>query len=666
MISSRLFFFTLAGVILAVQPVLGGEQVPAAADTSVFPLADLVVSGGIGTSPEPGETNILPDGIALRDPGSLADLGGLLPSVSVAVNSRGDSHLMIRGAPERHVQIFLDGIPLNLPWDERVDLETIPITGTGRLAERRGLPTLLDGPGALAGSVRILPPDRLPGGNQRTDLNASAGTQGLGRVNLTHSRHGGTWNLLTAGSWQGRDSFPLPGSGDPRFNSDLSQYSLLVRASRPVAGTGKFSFLATGWTVEKGVPPELHLGDEARFWRYPVRERILAGASLSLPLASDAWDLTAMLAADFFHQEIDPRGPDGWGLPTSDGQDYEKDFDRTAHLTAGLTRWLGSSGQLTLQTNLRYTNHRESIVTGGGVQGFGQTLGGMVLEGEFPPARDWTLRLGAGMDFAMTPEAGDKPKTDGFTAEAWNLRLTRRLGSRTEVYASTGRRSRFPSLRELYSGALGKFVPNPDLQPERQDLLEIGFSAGKGRWKLAGAAFLQYLRQGIEKEKLPGPGHRFMRVNRTEIRVPGLEIEGGWQTGPDLRLFAQHTVLAARVETPTGFDQPAEDRPDYLSRLGLDWRRNTGPGLLVEAAITGARWSADATDLVNGLTRLPAAVSWNLRLGWRWAAGNDTAGPHRTLEAHLRVDNLFDQTSCYQAGLPGPGRIVSAGLGLGF
>lgn len=651
---SSLIIRTTAALLTAVVFYSSAFAAIAPADSGYVELEDLVVSGEAAAPPVPGSTKISAPAVTMRDPGSLADLGGLLPSVRVATNSRGDSHLMIRGAPERHSQAFLDGIPLNLPWDERVDLETIPITGVGRLEGRRGLPSLLDGPGVLSGSVRILPP-QLHGLKESTLVSLAAGEHGLGRASLTHQRDTGAWNLLGAGSFQKRDAWPLPGSGDQRQNSDLEQYSLLLRGSREVAGTGRLNLLATGWTGEKGVPAEMHLGDEARFWRYPVRKRALLGASLAVPFGE--WDISSLVAADFFAQEIDPRGPDNWDAPLAEGDDYEKDFDRTGHGQLGMTRWLGAHSRLSFQGNARYTQHREILTFGGVTNSYAQWLTGLVVEAEHRFSENWGVRGGAGWDHAATPESGDKIKAEGFDSPAFNVRVTRQLNTNSEVYVSGSRRSRFPSLRELYSGALGRFVPNPDLRPEEQDLFETGITAQSNNWHFTGAAFLQYLNDGIEKEALPGPDRQFMRVNRTSIRVPGIELAGGWRIRPDLEITGQHTIMAARVEVGGEFDRAAEDRPDYLSHLGISWQKYTGPGALVEAALTGPRWSADATNAADGLTRLPAGVRWNMRLSWRWEFGASSE-----MEAHLRLDNVFDQWTDYQVGLPEPGRVFSGGL----
>jgi hypothetical protein len=123
--------------------------------------------------------------------------------------------------------------------------------------------------------------------------------------------------------------------------------------------------------------------------------------------------------------------------------------------------------------------------------------------------------------------------------------------------------------------------------------------------------------------------------------------------------------MSARVKEDGIYDRPAEDRPDYISRAGLQWQQPAGPGALLEAVLTGARWSADASGAsaaTGDMARLPAGVTWNLRLSWRFAV----AGRKTGTEAHLRLENIFDQLVEYQVGLPGPGRVFSGGISAWF
>ncbi len=637
----------------------------APADSSHANVPVMTITGAKTELPSSDQTRVKIPAIEVQDPGSLADIGGLIPSARVATNSRGDSHLMIRGAPERHVQAFLDGIPLNLPWDERVDLQTIPITGSGRIEGTRGLTTLLAGPGVLGGSVNIMASAYDPSA-PHTRVGLAAGEHVFGQTNLENNDRYGAWDVVSALGYHGRDAQNLSqgvvesDGADVRLNSDLSQYSGLLRGSRTVAGVGRLNLLATGWTAKKGVPAELHLGNEARFWRYPVRERALFGASLELPL-DDAgiWDLSTAVSADFFHQEIDARGPNGWRTEPVSGQDYEKNWDRTGYAKVRATHWLGELTQLALQTTGRYTHHREIQTVGGPTDTYSQWLASVVLEAEFHPIATWRVRLGAGLDHAATPEAGPQPSNDPDSHPAWNLRITHPVPGNAEIYLGASRRSRAPSLRELYSGSLGRFVPNPDLKPEQQNLYEVGYTRVTRQWRLEAAAFLLFLEDGIEKVSLNNPTRQFQRVNQTEIRVPGLELVGGWSMAPDLELSLQHTILAARVKVAGEFDAAAEDRPDYLSRVGLNWNPLLGPGAMIEATVTGGRWSADSTT-PDGLRRLPAGIVWSSRLRWR-------LGPvTRPIELHARLDNIFAQRVDDQIGLPNPGRTFTAGAAISF
>lgn len=638
------------------------------ADT-LWGVTEAVVVVGASTSrvADPAATSLDALAVAPRDARSAADLAPLVPAARVAVNSRGESQLMLRGASERHVRLYFDGIPLNIPWDERVDLSLVPADAVAGLSVARGVGSVLDGPNALAGTVELLPPV-LPGEGSRTRLSLARGESRLTDARLLHHRRDGAWDLLAAASRRAQDGFLVPegftapfnqSANRTRTNSDLEEWSLLLRARRQLGESGSLRLLFSGVDGEKGVPPETHLDDGARYWRFPVSRRGLLGAALDVPLDDGRrWTLAATAAADFGEQEIRAYDDATYATPAREpGVDYETDHDRTGWLRARVRRGLGTDGALTVQGAARHARHRESLVWDGPELTYTQWLGSLVAEAALPLGRGWRWRGGGGYEFASTPETGDKPARARTDAAVAHARVDRDLGAGVGLHAAVSRRSRFPALRELYSGALGRFVPNPDLAPERQDLLELGAAARRGAWELGLTGFVARVDGPIEKVSLPD--RQYQRRNVEDVRTRGLEAVAAWRPAARWSLSSHLTLLDARRERAGEYDAPVEDRPAYVSWVTASWLGPWGLRLDGEAVLTGARESLDATDEADSLRRLPAQSSWNARLAWTWSA---PPRPLTRAELFARVNNLGDDLLWSQTGLPDSGRTLLVGM----
>ncbi len=281
---------------------------------------------------------------------------------------------MVRGASERHVRLWLDGIPLNVPWDERVDASLVPVDAVGSVRAVRGVGSVLEGPNALAGTIELRPL-ALPADGSRTRLGAQFGESVLREGRLLHQRRRGAWEVLAAGSWRAQDGFVVPadleaptnqGSSRQRLGSDLEQGSLLLRLQHHGESGATWHLTVLGSDGEKGVPPETHLGADARFWRYPEIRRGLVGLGLRAPLDADRrWELAVDAAADIFHQEIRAFDDATYTTPVlAPGVDYETDDDRTGYARARATRQY-DRGSVSVQSSTRYTHHRESLVVRG-------------------------------------------------------------------------------------------------------------------------------------------------------------------------------------------------------------------------------------------------------------------------------------------------------------
>jgi iron complex outermembrane receptor protein len=448
-----------------------------------------------------------------------------------------------------------------------------------------------------------------------------------------------------------------------RTNSDLEQTTLLLHAMHRLRGGGRLRLIFQGTDGSRGVPPETHLAEGARFWRYPLQRRGLLGLALSLPLdAAALWNLQASASADLFQQDIRSFDDATYGgPPLVPGVDFEQDRDATGFGRLRVTRQLGSASTLAGQGLVRATRHRETLVVDGPQEQYSQVLISLTGELRTRLAGAWELQTGAGWESAATPRTGDKPGRDAAAAAVLQLRLARRVTPGLRFQGSLSRRSRFPSLREMFSGALGRFVPNPDLGPERQDLLDLGALANGRRWTLAVSGFASWVSGGIEKVAVSTGTQQFTRENVDRLRTLGLETVATWQPRRGLDLSLQHAVLQARRRVDGVYDGAAEDRPGWLTTVAATWYAAPGPLLRLEFEGVGPSESADVTDEEDGLHRLTAQVRWNLRVGYQLGRQD---GRSLGAEISYRLDNVFNQRLDSQVGLPESGRTFLAGVSL--
>jgi iron complex outermembrane receptor protein len=602
-----------------------------------------------------------------RDGGSVADLSTLLPSTKLTVNSRGESLFMVRGSSERHLRVELDGIPLTVPWDERVDLSLLPLLAIREVEARRGVTSVLDEPNTLAGTVALHTREQVLDGSA-SRVGGWAGEAGAWGVQGLHQRRSGRWSMLAAVDHRRRDGFVISKDIDPglhqdpnrrlRLNSQLEQTSGLARIQRDFQDEGRWHVVVQASHGEKAVPPEEHIPDP-RFWRYPTVQRILAGTRLEL-LLGQAWRLDTTASVDFFNQDIDSY-PDREYL---DRDAFEEDRDRTGFWRAGLARVIGENSDLRVRTTLRYSEHREITNASPDELLYSQLLMGAAGELEHRLGSGVTFRSGAGYEGARTPESGDKPRRDGDNEFAVQAAVEGRFARDGNWHLNGSHRPRMPSMRELYSGALGTFEPNDELEPERQNAVETGLSWEASSWNLSLNGFAQQINGAIERVTT-ATGLK-QRVNLDEVRNLGLEFGSVFKPGHGLSFDLQTTWLYSRAKDDDGdFSRRVEDRPDWLATLAGTWTHRSGLRLRAELDGVGPRFSLDErkTDPTDPYTELDTALRLNLRLSWR---DFGQFGGYAGSEWFVRVDNILDKVTFSQLGLVESGRMLQAGVRVDF
>lgn len=609
-----------------------------------------------------------------------------MPLIQIRANSRGEAQPALRGAEDRQIAILLDGIPLTLGWDHRTDMSIIPLTAVRKLTLLRGLSSMLHGPNVLGGALEFdvargaeqqSPPPAISGG---VSLDQTGGTSMSVRAGAFADREHSSWVLRGGAGHRQRPGVPLPGAaasdktlhdfylaGDDglRLNSDRRNVDGFVSARYRSRDGPWSSVLLSVSDTRRGVPPEAHVSN-ARLWRYPNQQRLfvaVSGGAGERRTALGEGDVEMSLGLDRSTTEIAEYASPAY-QDLVDGE--------TGHTTTVTGRLLGDHlflDKAELRSALTFADvtHTESFPSGE-EQDYRQRLwslgaeieigAGMGEDGEGPEAAGdrtrWTL--GASVDGAATPLSGDKEPLG--TMWDWGVRAgaTRTTrGGNVQYHAGASRRTRFPSLRELYSGALGRFAPNPGLRPESLIAAETGVTLLAGDARFQAVGFHQHLRDGIARTVVYSrEGSQFRRVNRDEVRSTGLELLAAGTRGR-LAFAGDLTLQRVRVrdaERPED-DLQAEYEPAVAGNLSLTL---AGPGdiVLTGAARFRGRQFCRNPDIA-GAVPLDSSVTLDMEARRGFLS---RGGAGHSLDAAIVLSNVSDATVMDQCGLPQPGRTL--------
>lgn len=586
-----------------------------------------------------------------------------MPFILVHRNSRGETELSVRGSDSRQTAILLDGVPLTLGWDNRSDVSLVPITGATRISLVRGLSSLLHGPNVLGGVVEVSLADATGGEARPSSLLLASSVDQLGG----HALQAAGGRLLGGGvtarggvGYRDRpglarsDALAEPGPDpDLRTNSDAHELDLFGALGWRAASGARLGISATAYQAERGVPPELHL-EEPRYWRYPDASRALVALS----------GRTATAATPFGHGAVEGSVGLSFGRTRIDAYDdfsYREVTGREAGDERVITARLAADHSLGSRATLnaaavgavvRYDERLDDDPT----SRYEQRLWSVATEANWSPLAATQISGGLALDAADTPESGGKPALGSLHSWGGRLGVTHVTGGgNLRLHAAVSRRSRFPALRELYSGALGRFEPNPTLRPERLSAVEAGATTTLAGVELQAVVFHHQLADAVVK--VAAEGRKQRRVNRDEIRSTGTELLATWRHRTGVELMGDLLLQRVRVRDPTaGASIRPENQPQFRvgGELGvpLPWsvRGLAGAHYLGDQYCVNAELGVD--QHLAGQLRADAGVERNWRLG---GAANALLSILRT---RLSVDNLTDRTVYDQCGLPQPGRTL--------
>ena len=607
--------------------------------------------------------SVTADTIAAQHRDDLSQALELVPGVATQnVGQRRERLVTLRGFNSRQVPLFIDGVPVYVPYDGYVDLARFGVDYVSEIRVSKGLASLLYGPNIMGGAINVV--SRRP--TEPLAVSARLSTEvddklraNLLRAALNVSAAGERWYGAFSVSGSEADSYRLPDSFEPvpnredgglRDNAETRDRLYMARVGYTPDAGNEFNLTWYRQEGRKEDPPYTGSAGPARFWVWPYWDK----ESISLTTrhaVGDRGTLRLRAFHDTFENSLDAFTNLAHTSQMFLGSAYD-DYTRGAGADF---EWRWTDAAVTrISAHLKKDVHRESTrQPAEPVEQLVASTWDIAIEQEWrltprlsltpsyqyvaQPGRTAWIWSGTGY---IPNEVNDSTTSNGQLVAMWQA------SDAGTLFGGVSRKTRFPALKDRFSGGLGRAVPNPDLDAEYANHFELGYEHRGEGWSGKLSLYQANIRDAIESVTVPASAcdapnpdcSQLQNIGRQRNR--GVELSGSWQALDTLRLDAQLNLLDRDNRSDPAI-LPI-DTPKWRHRLAASWQPLSQWRLTLDAqreskrntTTNGAR-VADGFTLVNAFARYAPDAHWGVELG---------------------VRNLTDELYAYQEGFWEAGR----------
>ncbi|MTW32503.1 TonB-dependent receptor [Pseudoduganella danionis] len=633
------------------QPVLAQQ----ATQPTVFELGTVVV---IGTREQAGSLDTdqvasVIDATTIRKDNreNVGDALNLLSGVTLSTNSRNEKTIAVRGFDARQVPLYIDGIPVYVPYDGYVDFARFSTADLASIQVAKGFSSMAYGANTLGGAINLV--SRRPSRALEADarIGWASGTEKLASVNLGSRQ--GIWYVQTGYSYNQSDSFPLSSDFQPTSNQAAgSRNNAYRRDSKlslklgllPVAGD-EYALSYYQQHGVKGQPPSTD-PSVARYWQWPYwdkeslyfisRTALGQFETLKLRAYHDNYGNEVDSYTNAAYTTLKPAGSGSVGS----GRSIYSDWTSGAGLELESHRLAGQT--IRVSAHSKRDRHEERDATASLLAIYKDELRSYAIEDSIVLNSATTLSLGAAVN-QLKPlnvfSAGNPYSIpDAKTAHDRQAGLFYDLAAGQRLYATLAHKSRLPTLKDRYSQRLGSYIENPALQPESATHTELGYRVqGDATTHWQAAIFNSDISNKIQSVANV-VGNKAQMQNLGRVRISGLELEGEHQCNSVLSLGGSYTYLDLKNRSNPTTRMTDVPQQKLLLKAALQVGADTE--LTAFAEHNSNRWASNTVQLASFTTM-------NLKASYHPKA-------HISLESG--VNNVADRNYALADGFPAAGR----------
>ena len=647
--------FAISEQVSATEPPLDS----AATSITVFTAGEITVTGKKKSSKE----RVSAEEMEKLDKKNIKEATNLLPGITVGnVGGRNEGMIFVRGFDMRQVPLYLDGVPLYVPYDGYVDPNRFTTFNLSEVTVSKGYSSVLFGPNTLGGAINMV--SRKPAEKFEGSLKGGIATGNdrvasrFGSLNLATNQE--TWYAQSNLSTINSSFWPLSGSfartkyedGGSRDNSATRDLKGTVKVGYTPNSSDEYSITLDSQHAVKGVP--VYTGSNpaqaVRYWKYSDWDKSSIYLIGRKSLGEQSY-LKSRLYFDNYYNALQ-----SYDDATYTTQKTAKSFssrydDKTfgGSIESGSELFRGNTLKVALHE--KYDMHNEIGNTGELPKEYEDNTISLAAENTWAASKEISVIAGVRRDLRMTKKAEDLinkaitsfPLQDN-QATNYQFAVVGRPTEHQEVSCYLSKTTRFPTLKDRYSYKLGNALPNPGLNPEQswnygvdyniKPLEELKIEASLYQSKLSDVI------QQVDNVAYVSNKWLYQSRNSGHATFSGMECSAEWQPSSRLKTYTAYSYIKRKNDTNQALcftDVPTHKVSGYLQFFlqKSNW-------VMVESEYNSKRFSTSDgkyTAGSYGLVHLRANASLN-----------------SSLSLQAAVENLFDRNYEIVEGYPETGR----------
>lgn len=581
---------------------------------------------------------------------NVGDALNLLSGVSLSTNSRNEKTVAIRGFDARQVPLYIDGIPVYVPYDGYVDFNRFTTADLAAIQVAKGYSSVAYGANTLGGAINLV--SRKPTALMEGDTSVGFGSGSERQVSANVGTNQGLWYLQAGVSYIDSDGFPMSADfrptatedGGMRNNSYRKDHKLSFKVGYTPVGGDEFALSYYKQHGEKGQPPSTNpVG--ARYWQWPYwnkesvyfvsQTRLGQQERLKLRLYHDSYDneITSFTNGSYSTIKTSGQGSVSGGRSiyndrTNGGAVELESFRLAAHSLRFVASYKADEHQERDGKGMRNTWYKDALWTLGAEDSIALNAATELSLGVSRNALRPDTVYSAGNAYTLP---GDQSATD------LQAGLFHKLAPESRVYATVARKSRLPTLKDRYSQRLGTYIENPALRAEEAMNYELGFQASVQGASLEAALFYSDVKDKIQSVANVA-GVRAQMQNAGRAHVKGVELGLRGRAGAWLDFGGNYTYTEMKNVSDRAIRLTDVPRHKLTAHAVLHAARQVDVVAIAEA--NSGRWVSNTLEL-GGFATL------NLKAVVR---------PLPALSLEAGVSNLGDRNVALADGFPSAGR----------